>query len=846
MRLLLKNIFLLLFIIIIANGLNAQTTIIKGQVTDALTDEPLISATINFKGTSIGMNTDFDGKFLLESDQATDSIVVSYLGYETAVRAIKIGKKQNLKIQLESINVNLQQVTIVGKTKYKNRNPAVTLIKKAIAQKDKNRAKQFDYYEYEKYEKVTLGLSNLSEKFKNRKIFRKFQFLFENLDTSSIEGKEVLPIYLKEALSEVRFRKSPEKLKEIIRADTMVMIEGYIDSDGFNQYVDNLYQNVDIYDNNIVMLEQQFLSPIANNAPTFYKFFIQDTVQIDGTECIELFFAPKNKLDILFQGKIYIAYKDNHAVKKVDMSTNPKINLNWIKNLHLVQEFQKVDGKGYMQVTDEFSAEFSIFKKGLGFFGRRSVSNKNIVVNQARPNEDYKGLALERKIIKPVLPEIFWENNRHTELTKAEATTYKKIDSLKNSKAFKNVLNVISLLVSGYTKIGPNFEIGPVNTFYSFSPLEGLRLRLGGRTTLNFSENLEIENYIAYGFKDKRFKGYLGFSYALGKGNLNQFPVRRLRVSAQREVKIPGQELQFVQEDNILLSFKRGTNDKYLYNTNFAVEFRNEFRNHFTFEVGYRNWLQAPALNLEYIKQNNNGELEQVEEIRTSELNVLLRWAPNEKFYQGKTYRKPIINKYPIFAFRYHQGIKGLLGGAYNYSNISLKIYKRFFLSQLGYSDIVVKGGMIFGEVPYPLLTVHAGNQTYSYQMQGYNLMNFLEFTSERYASINIDHNFNGFILNKIPLIRQLRLRETANIRVLYGSISDKNMPGNGGAFFFPTNAAGEQTTFSLDGKPYIEGSVGLANVFKFFRVDLVKRFTYLENPGVTGWGIRARFKVYM
>lgn len=827
-------------------SLDAQMTVIRGKVLDAENDEPLIGATISFLGTSTGVNTDFEGNYELKSKTATDTIIVAYLGYETLLLPIEIGKKQKLDIRLSSGAIQLQDVVVTTDGRYSNKNPAVALIKKVIANKKENRASNYDFYEYEKYEKLVLGLSNVSEKFKNRKIFKKFQFLFEDMDTTSLKGKEVLPIYLKEILSDVRYRKSPEKTKELILADTMISFEGYVDNDGLNQYLDNLYQKIDIYDNNIVILNQQFLSPVANGAPTFYKYFIQDTLQVDGTECIELFFAPKNKLDILFQGYLYIAYQDGYNIKKIDMSINPQISLNWVKDLNLVQEFEKIGDEGYIQVSDEFSADFGLFRKGMGIFGRRLVSNKDIKINQPRPNEDYKGIPIEHSDNIGAQLDDFWESRRHKALSTAEETTYGKIDSLQNVKVFKRAMNIASLVLSGYTNVGPYFEIGPVNTFYSFSPIEGLRLRVGGRTTPKFSRKIEIENYLAYGFKDERYKGYLGVSYAVGGGNLQQFPARRFRASFQHDTKIPGLALQFIQEDNILLSFKRGANDKFLYNTNYRFEYLHEFSNHFSFRVGYRNWLQNPAGNLTFEKLGDNGELTEVEDLHSSELKLSLRWAPNERFYQGKTYRRPIINAYPIFTLKYNQGVEGLFGGEYNYQQVSLEIFKRFYLSRLGYSDFFLDAGMTFGSAPYPLLDIHPANQTYAYQLRVYNLMNFLEFVSDRYVSFNIDHSFNGFFLNRIPLIRRLKLREAFNVRVLYGGLSDQNTPTpENGLLFFPKNGEGNPTTFTLEEKPYIEASIGLSNVLKFFRIDLVRRFTYLDNPNVAEFGVRARFKVY-
>lgn len=842
----LKNLILLIALLSFSLCTKAQVTTIKGKVLDGNNGEPLIAATVNFTGTNVGVNTDLNGQFRLKAETTSDSITVSYLGYVSKTLPIKKGQKQTLEISLENESINLQQVEVVYDGKYRNKNnPAVELIKRTIEQKKKNRVQNIDFYELEKYEKVMLGLSNVTEKFKKRKIFRKLQFLFENMDTTSIPGIEILPIYLKESISDIYYRQQPEKEKEFILADTTVAFEGYVDNQGFSHYIDNLYQKVDIFENNVLILNQQFLSPIANGAPAFYKYFIQDTVLVEGTECIELFFAPKNKLDVLFQGTLYIAYKDNHNIKKVDMSINPKINLNFVKSLSLKQAFQKINGEQYFQITDEFSVNFGVFNKGMGIFGKRLRSNRDILLHKEQADRIYKGNAVVADLGEVIQIDSFWKERRHIELADYESITYQKIDSLKNTKVFKRAMGIATLVLSGYTNLGPNYEIGPVNTFYSFSTLEGLRLRVGGRTTPKLSTNFEIENYLAYGFKDKQYKGYLGLSFAAFGGNLHQFPVRRIRVSGQRETQIPGQQLQFVQEDNLLLSFKRGVNDKYLYNTDYRFEFRNEFENRLTLAFGYRNWLQTPAGNLKYERLNRLGELEPVADLRASQFSLLLRWAPHEKFYQGKTYRIPITNKYPIISLWYIQGLKDFAGGDYNYSTIFLRLFKRFYLSQFGYSDMYFESGVTLGQVPYPLLKVHPGNQTYSFQTEGYNMMNFLEFVSDRYASVIVDHNFNGFFFNRIPLIKKLKLRESINFRMLYGGLRSENDPTkNVGLIFFP-ETEGVVSTFTLEEKPYIEGSFGISNIFKVFRVDLVKRFTYLENPNISEWGIRARFRIY-
>jgi hypothetical protein len=399
-----------------------------------------------------------------------------------------------------------------------------------------------------------------------------------------------------------------------------------------------------------------------------------------------------------------------------------------------------------------------------------------------------------------------------------------------------------TFFLAGYKAAGP-FDIGPVNAFYSFNPVEGFRLRFGGRSTPKFSKRLYFETYAAYGFKDEKIKYFLSGAYSFNGKSIYSFPLNFLRVSFQHDTKIPGQELQFVQEDNFLLSFKRGDNNKWLYNDIFTAEYVREFGKNISYTFGFKNWKQQAAGTIVYQKPNG-PDLSTVPDITTTELSAELRWAPHEQFYQGKAYRIPIYNKYPIFRLRYISGIKGLVKGDYDYQQVTLNIFKRFYLSQFGYADVVTEGGYTFGQLPYPLLTIHRANQTYAYQLNSFNMMNFMEFVSDHYVSVSTDYYFNGFIFNKLPLIKKLKLREVAGFKLLYGGVRKENNPAyNKNTFLFPTDEEGKTTTFSLDKKPYIEANVGIGNIFKVLRVDLVKRLTYLENPDAPDWGIRARVK---
>lgn len=842
-----KRFFIIVSFFLLSLTVRSQT-IVRGVVKDAKSRDALPYVSITVPGTSLGTTTDADGKFSMKIPANYSRITFTYVGYNSLTRPIQQGKEQNITILLQGNTRMLNEVVVKSgrRKKYRNKNnPAVELIENVIKNKSKNQPENYQYVEYEKYEKLGFSLSDVTDKFRNKKIFKNYQFLFKHQDSTAIGGETILPVYMEETLSKNYYRKSPEANRTVILAKKNVDFDArYIDQKGVSAYLNRMYQDINIYDNNVMVISNQFLSPIANNAPLFYMYFITDTVSRGNNKFVELSFAPRNKADMLFQGKLYITLDGNYAVAEAQLTVHKNINLNFVRELQSKLEFERNDiDSRYHLSKSTLQINFGITKDGgTGVFGERTVSFRGYKINVPAPDSVYSEPPVVVAKNAEEKKEDFWVENRHEQLSSSERGVYKNIDSLQHMRSFRRTMELVTFLFAGYKSFGP-FEVGPANTFYSFNPVEGLRLRLGGRTTTDLSKRYYFETYGAYGFKDEKWKYFLSATYSINNKSIYAFPQHYIRTSFQHDTKIPGQELQFVQEDNFLLSFKRGENDKWLYNDLWKIDYVHEYENHFSYSLGFKKWKQSPAGVLRY--QNvQDGVLHNVSSVNTTELGLELRYAPNEKFYQGKIYRSPVFGPDPIFTFRYSQGIKGLLDGEYNYQNLTANIYKRFYLSQLGYSDVTVEGGYIFGQAPFALLDIHRANQTYAYQINSYNLMNFLEFVSDHYVSLNIDHSFNGFFLNKIPLIRRLKLREVVTFKGLYGGIRDENDPVlHPSLLQFPVGEDGIRSTYTLEKQPYIEGSVGLANIFKLFRVDLVRRFTYLDHPEVAEWGIRTRVK---
>ncbi len=827
-----------------------SATEVRGRVVDAKTEEAMPYATIKFDGTTLGTISDINGYFRIESNQPVNTVTVTLVGYDPVTIKVNPGKSTELSVRMQESGNDLKEV-VVKSGKYRNKgNPAVELIQKVIDNKDRNRKESNEYYNFDKYEKVQFALNNVTDKMRNNLLFRKINFIFDNVDTNRVNGDVSLPFFLRETISDVYYRKSPKAQKEYIRGERNSTLPGYLDNQGLSSAIENMYQDVDFYRNAINLVTIDFISPISPIAPNIYRFYILDTVKLMNTPCVHLYFAPRQKTDLGFMGYMWVALDSTYALRKIEVGIPKDINLNWVNEMQINQEFDWVEspgtGRGLMLVKDEIFMDFGLThdSDARSFLGRKITSYTDYHINEVLPDSLFRTKVNQlREDGSDSRDEAFWTSNRHDTLTARERGIYKMVDSLNNYKPFKRFMGGVKFLFEGYTPVG-GFDIGPANTFYSFNQVEGFRGRLGGRTNPKFNKHLLLEGYAAYGFKDEKWKGYAAAYYNFGNAQTLRFPLNQLKVWYQDDVKIPGQNLSFVQEDNFLLSFKRGANDKMYYTQTVGAEYINENQDGVTYSFSAKNTRYRPAGILKFDYEYLDGLFYQ-KQVNTTEFGATLRYAPNEQFYQGATYRTPILNKYPIFTLSYAAGVSNLLGSGYDYHRVSAKIEKGFFVSPLGWSIVIAEAGRIFGQVPYPLLVAHRANQTYAYQLESYNLMNFLEFISDKYVSVNAFHNFGGFFFNRVPLLKKLKWREVVTAKVLWGGLDARNRPSpDNGLLLFPVDADGNNITYTLDKQPYVEASVGIANIFKFVRIDLVRRLTYTQNPGISKLGVRMRFKL--
>jgi hypothetical protein len=825
-----------------------KLTQVSGRITDAASGAPLSFIRVSFTGSSYSTTSDNHGNYSLSAPGSFNQVSYSSMGYIPEIRKINPGQVNNVSVKLRYTETQLKEVKITSakSKRYRNKgNPAVELIQQVIDHKERNRMQSSNYLQYDLYERIGLSVFNLSNKFLNGRFFNKYKFMLDT--TSKINGQTQtsLPVFFSEKLFQNYYRKDPSKSIQILNAQKQTNILKFIDTTGLDIYLNRLYGNsIDIYSNNIFIISRQFLSPIANHAPDFYKFFITDTVKTTAEKLIEISFTPRTKGDLLFEGKLYVTMDGNYAVKSCELNVNKEINLNFMRGLNIQQDFKQDSGR-YFLVKSDVKADFGLLKnKGIGIFGERTAVFSNYKLNAPQPNAFYEGKSEQVVENSNQADTSYWAHHRPDTLSSQQATVYAHITKLENMPSFKRTTWIASALTGGYANIGP-VQLGPLGSTYAYDTQEGSRLQVGGRTTPQFNKTIYLEDHIAYGFKDQQVKYNLNAYFSLNKVSPFRYPRNYFKVSYRYDADLPGQSQTIVPEQAALTSFSTGKTDYWLYNKTYTVAYARDFENHFSYNIAFRNWNQQPAGTLEF--RSNNADNNIIHNLTTSEVELNLRYAPHEQILQGTQERHTIHSRYPIFNLQLSHAFKGVFNGSYTYNNITANIYKRFYLSQLGYSDITLLGSITTGKVPFPLLSILRANQSIAYDPDAYNKMNYLEFVSDHYIGLNFTHSFNGFILNKIPLIRHLKWREYLSFKVLYGGLRNENNPlFSKDLYQFPVGSNGSNGTFSLGDTPYVEGGAGIGNIFKFLRIDVIKRFNYLDHPAVSPYGVKLSFSPHL
>jgi hypothetical protein len=804
-------------LLLVMHQSSAQLTKVSGKILDATTLEPMPFVSVSFGKTGVGTSSDIEGQFQLQTDRQADSIMVSYTGYIRKSLAVKNGTSTaGLVILMDASTTNLMEVVIKP-----GENPAHAILRKVIAAKPLNNREKIDYYQYEVYNKVEFDVNNINKKLKKSRLLKPFNFVFENIDSSNTTEKPSLPLFLSESISEVFYRKQPKVTKEIIKASK---VAGIRDNKSVSQFSGDLYQNVNIYDNNLLVFGKTFVSPISDNGLFYYRYYLIDSLFIGKHRCYQIQFKPKRKQELLFSGNMWIN-DSTFAVRRLEMSMAGDANINFIKTFYVVQDYTNVDGT-WMIEKDRLVVDFQLQKSQPGFYGRKSTSYKNFVLNKPQEEKFYSkanNLIVEGSAENQ--NEDFWRNNRHDTLSEKERNIYRLVDTIQTLKAYKTWYDLVQMGVTGY-KIFGKVEFGEIYKLLSFNRVEGYRLRFGGRTSNKFSNWHEFSGYLAYGTLDQRFKYAGGYRAFLSKD-----PRQMIFMNYKSDYEILGQSQNAFSQDNVIASvFRRNPLNSLTRVDQYSAAFSHEWVQGIESRLSLVNRKIIPLNGLTYRFKTAEGTILEQSRIITSEIRFSQRIAVGERFVAGEFDRVSAGTLRPVFTINYAAGLKGVFSSDYQYHRISLGITDRIRLNPIGYIDIAADYGKIFGSVPYPLMELHGGNETYYYDPYAFNMMNYFEFASDQFVMLSGYHHFDGFFLNKIPLMRKLKWREVATAKMLFGGVSAKNRE----LLIFPPNL------FTLSPyKPYAEAGVGVENIFKILRFDIIWRLTYRDNPNISNFGLR-------
>ena len=839
---------------------------ITGVVTDAKTGQPIPFANVRYEKGG-GGQTDTDGNFSLPFKAGR--IYVSIIGYDT--KNFKVSQPGHHQVKLDPTDLSFDEAVVTGrKDKYSRKNnPAVELMRKVIAAKKNNNLKEHDYYSIDRYSKLTLAFNEMTERVFQEGEFKKFAFLKEHVETCNETGKLILPLSVDEAVTRYIYRKDPETEKSIVLGKRSTGVNDLINTgEIMSTMLQDCFSDVDIYQDDIRLLQYPFTSPISSKtAIGFYRYFIEDTLQVDNEKCIHVSFTPNNSQDFGFSGNLYIVADSTYRVKRVQMGVPMRTGINFVEGMDITQVYEQLPSGEQVLIKDDMIVQLRLAKFIQKFQVRRTTEYSNYDFSKI-PDKAFRFKGDQMTAANAMMQdEEFWEERRSEDLTASEDKMSLFIKRLEGIKGFKPVLFVGKAFIENFveTSVDPKHpskvDIGPVNTMISQNFVDGLRLRASAQTTANLHPHIFLRGYVAYGFKDHRWKGLGEVTYSFNeKAYLpREFPVNNLTFTYNRDVMSPSDKFMPTDKDNVFISFKWTDVEHMMYYENYTLRWDREWENGVRFKLQLRTEENEPTAALFYqplIAGSGPTKQGYLGKIRTTDLTAALTYQPGAKWMNTKQRRIAANNDAPIYSLSHTTGVEGVLGSDYTYNVTEAGVYKRFWMNSWGKIDVNLKGGVQWNKVPYPLLIMPAANLSYIIEDNTFNLIDNMEFLNDCYASLMLSWDMNGKLFNRIPLMKKLKWREFIGCNVLWGTLSSKNNPfleknaGDARLFYFPGTFDAETGTYDylshvMDKKtPYVEVVAGIHNIFKLFHIQYVHRLTYVDRPDTQKWGIRFMLRV--
>lgn len=842
-----RKLFILLFLTL-AQVMSAQT--IKGVVVDEETGDTIPKTGVQYKNSNISTACDKNGFFTIER-RNDEYLTFSAVGYKTLSILIGPNTPSEMRITLKSETKRLNEVTIKAKRgKYSRKNnPAVELMKRVIAAKKRTDLSNHDYYQFNKYQKLTFAINDISPAQLENEKTQKKQWLINQIEVCQYNNKLILPLSVDETVTQNLFRKDPKNEKTIVLGQNTTGVNDLIQTgDVLNTVIKDVFTDVDIYDDQIRLLQYPFTSPIGKDAIDFYRFYIVDTLYVDNDECYHLQFVPNNQQDFGFRGELWVLTDTTLHVKKCKLTLPKKTDVNFTDNLSILQEYTKLPNGEWALMTDDMIVEMSVAKFMTKFIVIRTTRMSNYAFNKI-PDREFKGKAkIKYDPNSKMRDDDFWATNRMVHLTNGESSMSSFITGLSNTKGFKYILFGLKALIENFVETGKKsyVDIGPINTMISTNFIDGLRTRLSAQTTANLSPHFFLSGYYARGWKSHKdyYKGQLTYSFNKKEYMPWEFPKRTITFTSTYDVCSPSDKFMPTDKDNVFTAFKWTEVDKMMFYNRQELAF--EYEQYWGLKTTVKlKTEENEACGSLYFKPLATNDGASVNRIRTTEASFQLRYSPGETYVNTKQRRLRVNFDPPVFTISHTVGVKGVLGGDYDYNLTEASIYKRFWLNSWGKLDVSVKGGIQWNKVPFPLLIMPAANLSYIVENETFNLINNMEFLNDRYASLDVSWDLNGKLFNRIPLIKKLKWREWLGIRCLWGTLTDKNNPTLERNAGDPVLMQFPEGSYIMDPKrPYIELVAGIHNIFKLLHVEYIHRLNYNNLPTATKNGVRIMIRL--
>jgi hypothetical protein len=809
----------------------AQTSWLTGKVSDSETGDPIPYVNIIVKNTFSGTITDTAGMYKMPYPNSTDTLIFSAVGFYPVEKVIPRTFLSSLYVLLKPETFDISEIEVKP-----DDGPMRQLFANIQRNKVKNNPAKYSDYSYRKYTKWEYELNNVKDNMIDSRAFRNNQNVFK----TAADSTKYLPLYFSEQLVFNEIQKDPPLQKSTVIADKTSGV-GILNELEISGYTSALDLEVNYYDNFINLFTQNFVSPIAENGWFYYKYFLADSMLVENQKIYRVNYQPKRRGENTLKG--YFLVEDKfYSIMEIDGDLSVSSNINFLKNLRLKSNYNFVNDTTpfYQRVQIDALFDYVPFKtqkkdsKRLSLFYTQTANIDQVTIN---PDTKIKLSNKNAKYETVKLPDTYkrdaqyWENNRMEELNEKDKLALSVIDSITDIKSIKVLNNLANMSLTSYYDIG-KIELGPYSSFFNTNKVEGYHLFVGGRTSEEISDKMMFWGGIGYGTRNKKIDYSLGYGYKFPSVNRQVIKVyyddKMIRFGENEKI-LKLYENAFTPTENNLVSqlLKNDELDEIYREQKVAANYE------FEWYPGLSNKLSTNFIkhdSPEFYPFERNGL--PLSSVSAFEVTLDTRWSREEKLIDKGFLRLYLDTKYPIVHFTFGGGKAFYDNESNYYGKIETTIKQAVNIGQSRF-DYAVEAGIFLGKLPYTMLDIPRGNETYGWYTYDFNMLNYLEYVHDQYVHTFLEYHMNGFLIRRVPLLRKTAFREVFSSKMMIGKLSDKHQD----VLSFPSSITKME-------KPYVELGAGLENILSMFRVEAIWRVTPKSEIGAPSFGFRALFYI--